>query len=1183
MDLTQATLKEWALKNGLDANIDAMSQAEKAMLRYQYVMSNSSVVMDDFSRTADTYHNLLVRIKENFKALGATVGGALINAFKPVLRWINAAIQAVNQFAIVVSNALGKIFGWKYELAEGGQEISGLADGYDDVADAAGGATKAAKELNKQLQGFDELNNLTTNDDNGGGGGSGGSGGGGASGASAKAGQWVEVEKDFMSDIDTLGELGKYISGSITDSLNNINWDEIKAKVSDFSKGLAEFLNGLVSPEMFGAIGKTISEGLNTAFLAVGTFAEEFDWSNLGNSVATGITTAISTFDAEKAGSAMHNLMSGVLEALTIAVDKTDWYQLGVKIGDYLEKLDIPDLAIKLAKLAGKIAQGLLDALKGFWENTDWQGKMGLVILGLIKVAKLTGLGGVLSGLIGKNLPSSLNIGKTIQLAGITVAAAVTWKVGSYVGTSLGKAIASYLGDDEMAAAYKAWADLSFPEKLFEIKTAIEYTWEEIEESGVDTGLKEAGKTVVDKLGGLPQTIWYGFKEMLGLNNHDAQGSTTHTSENGVEHGGSGGKFGNTGSSTHLSSNNVLHGGSSGKFNTYQTGYSVYEQFDKYGKQNTIPNPNLDTTNNSTNIFKGLTDKVEGIKQATEKLTGENDTQMQGGASGPGYGAMSNRLKLDLSQLEIPGAAKTNSIINTLNKSLSKLNTEGSKNTQIFSKNASKSMSTVKTSETSLNTTTKTLTAKLASLFSGVDTKVSKSTKNISDNVSTNLSKASSDTNNYLPKMTNTINTEFGKMNTTVETKTGESGMLGKVKSSFGSIASAVVEKLGSNGGVEATVVDKFKAMFTAVDKYSGDTPNGMLGKLKSNLISMNTETGNKLGESGMLGTVRLDFGTMKSTVETTKADAQFGVDEKKTPDDVKTDYGKLTAEWKDYSNRFDTDFKDENGGNLGDKINAGFKAIKKLWPNYTNRFDTEFEDSKKTPLGEKIHKGFENLKKLWPNYSNRFDTEFVDSHRTPLGEKVAAGFKALTDIWHNHTATFGLDFTADASSTQTVLDKVSEAVGNAFSKVTLFARIASSVKSMIRGYATGGVFDKPTLGVFGEAGAEAIVPLEKNLGWAKNVAELITNRMSVPYNASPVYNNTSYAGNSYVTYNSSGYSTDNSSAIAEQNALLREQNALLQRIAAKDVSISSKDVFNAVRSENRDYMNRTGNSPFIS
>lgn len=55
IDLTQATLKEWAMRNGLNANIQAMSQAEKTMLRYQYVMANSQHIMGDFARTSDKY------------------------------------------------------------------------------------------------------------------------------------------------------------------------------------------------------------------------------------------------------------------------------------------------------------------------------------------------------------------------------------------------------------------------------------------------------------------------------------------------------------------------------------------------------------------------------------------------------------------------------------------------------------------------------------------------------------------------------------------------------------------------------------------------------------------------------------------------------------------------------------------------------------------------------------------------------------------------------------------------------------------------------------------------------------------------------------------------------------------------------------------------------------------------
>ena len=66
LDLTEATLKEWALKQGMDANIDSMTQMEKTMLRYQYVLANTTSAQGDFLRTADTWANQTRILKQNF-------------------------------------------------------------------------------------------------------------------------------------------------------------------------------------------------------------------------------------------------------------------------------------------------------------------------------------------------------------------------------------------------------------------------------------------------------------------------------------------------------------------------------------------------------------------------------------------------------------------------------------------------------------------------------------------------------------------------------------------------------------------------------------------------------------------------------------------------------------------------------------------------------------------------------------------------------------------------------------------------------------------------------------------------------------------------------------------------------------------------------------------------------------
>ena len=111
IDLTNATLKEWALKEGLDADISSMTQMEKTMLRYQYVMQNTANVQGDFARTSQNWANQLRILREQFKALGAVWGNAFINMLKPLVKALNTARQGVSNLSQTVLNPLGVIFG----------------------------------------------------------------------------------------------------------------------------------------------------------------------------------------------------------------------------------------------------------------------------------------------------------------------------------------------------------------------------------------------------------------------------------------------------------------------------------------------------------------------------------------------------------------------------------------------------------------------------------------------------------------------------------------------------------------------------------------------------------------------------------------------------------------------------------------------------------------------------------------------------------------------------------------------------------------------------------------------------------------------------------------------------------------------------------------------------------------
>jgi methyl-accepting chemotaxis protein len=391
IDLTQATLKEWALKQGLDANISSMTQAEKAMLRYQYVLAHTTNITGDFARTADTWHNQITMLKENFKALGAVVGGGLINAFKPFIKVLNSVLQKVISFAEMVTNALGSIFGWKYEASKGAG-ISGLADdigsasdGMDDLSNAAGNAgkntggiaknaKKAKKEIQQATRAFDELKVISKQSkDNTSGSGNGGSGGGSGSGGSGggDTGKLVQTDtifKKFKSNIKDLEGLGESIRDALVIAVGGIEWDKIYAKASGFGTGLAEFLNGLFSEDkkgnsVFTATADVIAGALNTAIFASKGFTDKFKFETFGNNIAHGFNRFFKKFKWKKCAEAINGWVDGFWKFVHGFFDDLSWKDIFNGLKTFLTNLTPKSLATILMFSGGKLAPIVSSAL----------------------------------------------------------------------------------------------------------------------------------------------------------------------------------------------------------------------------------------------------------------------------------------------------------------------------------------------------------------------------------------------------------------------------------------------------------------------------------------------------------------------------------------------------------------------------------------------------------------------------------------------------------------------------------------------------------------------------------------------------------------------------------------------------------------------------------------------------
>lgn len=342
LDLTNATLKEWAMSQGLESNIEKMTQAEKTMLRYQYVMSRTAGAMGDFQKTQDTWANSLRTIKQLMQEIARTIGEALINALRPALLAFKNFLFSFIELAEKGLNALGKLLGW-HQIDFGG---ASLVEDTEDYADALDDAAGAAKKLKNQLRGIDELNNLTTNKGNGGG--AGDIAGLGA-GIESLWDQIVDTDRVYESNVKNWKDFGQRIAKSMKDGLDQVDWDSIYSKSSTFGTNFANFLNGLIDPELWHTFGTTLAGGLMTAIEFAFAFGKDFDFENLGEAIAEGINGFFEEFDGGKLADVFNTWVDGFETTLKKAAEKIKWDEVFADLFGFFENIELDTIGFALA------------------------------------------------------------------------------------------------------------------------------------------------------------------------------------------------------------------------------------------------------------------------------------------------------------------------------------------------------------------------------------------------------------------------------------------------------------------------------------------------------------------------------------------------------------------------------------------------------------------------------------------------------------------------------------------------------------------------------------------------------------------------------------------------------------------------------------------------------------------
>ena len=156
-DLSQAKLEATALELGITKSVSAMTQAEKAQLRYYAIMTQVTDAHGDMARTLKDPANQMRVFKAEISMAAREIGNIFIPALTSILPYAIAVTRVIGSLASTIAGLFG------YEGESGSEATDKVVEGTGEVTDNLSDAQDEAKKLKSYLLGFDELNIINPN------------------------------------------------------------------------------------------------------------------------------------------------------------------------------------------------------------------------------------------------------------------------------------------------------------------------------------------------------------------------------------------------------------------------------------------------------------------------------------------------------------------------------------------------------------------------------------------------------------------------------------------------------------------------------------------------------------------------------------------------------------------------------------------------------------------------------------------------------------------------------------------------------------------------------------------------------------------------------------------------------------------------------------------------------------
>lgn len=263
-EISNVNLQQKLTELGIDANVTALDRSDSALLRAIILLDSTRYAWGNLADTLNQPSIQLRLLESNFANLSRAIGSLFLPLVSKVLPYVNGLVIAVQRLVTWVGSLLGIDLS---KISSGIGGASGLGDLTDDTADLTDGLDEAeasAKKLKSNLQGFDELNVITSSDD---------SGSSAGTGAGLPSGALDTAFDDMFSEYQAA-------------------WDEAYAQMENRAKEFADKVEKALQPikDIIGdfAVGNFFKAGQDTSNLVVSIIdffsraIDAVDWYGIG-------------------------------------------------------------------------------------------------------------------------------------------------------------------------------------------------------------------------------------------------------------------------------------------------------------------------------------------------------------------------------------------------------------------------------------------------------------------------------------------------------------------------------------------------------------------------------------------------------------------------------------------------------------------------------------------------------------------------------------------------------------------------------------------------------------------------------------------------------------------------------------------------------------------------------------